>query len=120
MLAHPECKSVLLKLADKVGSTAALLKYAVKSDKKRFIVATESGILHEMQKQCPDKGFIPAPPEDSTCACNECNYMRLNTLEKLRNCLRDETPEITVDKTIAEKAIRPIQRMLDISASLGL
>ena len=120
VLAHPECKSVLLKLADKVGSTAALLKYAVKSDKKRFIVATESGILHEMQKQCPDKGFIPAPPEDSTCACNECNYMRLNTLEKLRNCLRDETPEITVDKTIAEKAIRPIQRMLDISASLGL
>lgn len=120
VLAHPECKSVLLKLADKVGSTAALLKYAVKSDKKRFIVATESGILHEMQKQCPDKEFIPAPPEDSTCACNECSYMRLNTLEKLRNCLRDETPEITVDKAIAEKAVRPIQRMLDISATLGL
>lgn len=120
VLAHPECKAVLLKLADKVGSTAALLKHAVKSDKKRFIVATESGILHEMQKQCPDKEFIPAPPEDSTCACNECNYMRLNTLEKLRNCLRDETPEIIVDKNIAEKAIRPIQRMLDISAKLGL
>ncbi len=120
VLAHPECKAVLLKLADKVGSTAALLKHAVKSDKKRFIVATESGILHEMQKQCPDKEFIPAPPEDSTCACNECNYMRLNTLEKLRNCLRDETPEIIVDKNVAEKAIRPIQRMLDISAKLGL
>lgn len=120
VLAHPECKAVLLKLADKVGSTAALLKHAVKSDKKRFIVATESGILHEMQKQCPDKEFIPAPPEDSTCACNECNYMRLNTLEKLRNCLRDETPEIVVDKNVAEKAIRPIQRMLDISAQLGL
>lgn len=120
VLAHPECKAVLLKLADKVGSTAALLKYAVKSDKKRFIVATESGILHEMQKQCPDKEFIPAPPEDSTCACNECNYMRLNTLEKLRNCLRDETPEIIVDKNIAEKAIRPIQRMLDISNLLSL
>lgn len=120
VLAHPECKAVLLKLADKVGSTAALLKHAVKSDKKRFIVATESGILHEMQKQCPDKEFIPAPPEDSTCACNECNYMRLNTLEKLRDCLRDETPEIVVDKNVAERAIRPIQRMLDISAQLGL
>ena len=120
VLAHPECKAVLLKLADKVGSTAALLKHAVKSDKKRFIVATESGILHEMQKQCPDKEFIPAPPEDSTCACNECNYMRLNTLEKLRDCLRDETPEIIVDKNIAEKAIRPIQRMLDISNLLSL
>lgn len=120
VLAHPECKAVLLKLADKVGSTAALLKHAVKSDKKRFIVATESGILHEMQKQCPDKEFIPAPPEDSTCACNECNYMRLNTLEKLRDCLRDETPEIVVDKNIAERAIRPIQRMLDISNLLSL
>lgn len=120
VLAHPECKALLLKLADKVGSTAALLKHAVKSDKKRFIVATESGILHEMQKQCPDKEFIPAPPEDSTCACNECNYMRLNTLEKLRNCLRDETPEIIVDKNVAEKAIRPIQRMLDISNLLSL
>lgn len=120
VLAHPECKAVLLKLADKVGSTAALLKHAVKSDKKRFIVATESGILHEMQKQCPDKEFIPAPPEDSTCACNECNYMRLNTLEKLRDCLRDETPEIVVDKNVAERAIRPIQRMLDISNLLSL
>lgn len=120
VLAHPECKAVLLKLADKVGSTAALLKHAVKSDKKRFIVATESGILHEMQKQCPDKEFIPAPPEDSTCACNECNYMRLNTLEKLRDCLRDETPEIIVDKNVAEKAIRPIQHMLDISNLLSL
>lgn len=120
VLAHPECKAVLLKLADKVGSTAALLKHAVKSDKKRFIVATESGILHEMQKQCPDKEFIPAPSEDSTCACNKCNYMRLNTLEKLRDCLRDETPEIIVDKNIAEKAIRPIQRMLDISNLLSL
>ena len=120
VLAHPECKAVLLKLADKVGSTAALLKHAVNSDKKRFTVATESGILHEMQKQCPDKEFIPAPPEDSTCACNECNYMRLNTLEKLRDCLRDETPEIIVDKNVAEKAIRPIQRMLDISNLLSL
>ena len=120
ILAHPECKKDILLVADKVGSTAALLRFATQSDCKRFIVATESGILHEMKKNNPDKEFIPAPPNDSTCACNECNYMRLNTLEKLRNCLRDETPEITVDKTIAEKAIRPIQRMLDISASLGL
>ena len=86
VLAHPECKSVVLKLADMVGSTAALLKYAVNSDKQRFIVATEAGILHEMQKKCPQKTFIPAPPNDSTCGCNECNFMRLNTLEKLYNC----------------------------------
>ena len=85
VLAHPECKSVVLKLADMVGSTAALLKYAVNSDKQRFIVATEAGILHEMQKKCPQKTFIPAPPNDSTCGCNECNFMRLNTLEKLYN-----------------------------------
>ena len=120
VLAHPECKSVLLKLADKVGSTAALLKYAVKSDKKRFIVATESGILHEMQKKCPQTTFIPAPPNDSTCGCNECSFMRLNTLEKLYECLKNESPEITVDPEIAEKAVRPIQRMLEISAKLGL
>ena len=85
VLAHPECKSVVLKLADMVGSTAALLKYAVNSDKQRFIVATEAGILHEMQKKCPQKTFIPAPPNDSTCGCNEWNFMRLNTLEKLYN-----------------------------------
>ena len=92
VLAHPECKSVVLKLADMVGSTAALLKYAVNSDKQRFIVATEAGILHEMQKKCPQKTFIPAPPNDSTCGCNECNFMRLNTLEKLYNCLKYEFP----------------------------
>lgn len=120
VLAHPECKGVVLKLADVVGSTAALLKYAVNSDHKNFIVATESGILHEMQKKCPQKTFIPAPPNDSTCACNECSYMRLNTLEKLYNCLRDESPEIKVDAAIAEKAIKPIKRMLDISEKLGL
>jgi len=103
-----------------VGSTAALLKYAVNSDYKNFIVATESGILHEMQKKCPQKTFIPAPPNDSTCACNECSYMRLNTLEKLYSCLRDESPEIKVDAAIAEKAVKPIKRMLDISEKLGL
>lgn len=120
VLAHPECKSTILALADVVGSTAALLKNAVKSDKKTFIVATESGILHEMQKQCPDKTFIPAPPNDSTCACNECNFMRLNTLQKLYNCLKYEWPNIEVDEAIAKEAVKPIKKMLEISEKLGL
>ena len=120
VLAHPECKSVVLKLADMVGSTAALLKYAVNSDKQRFIVATEAGILHEIQKKCPQKTFIPAPPNDSTCGCNECNFMRLNTLEKLYNCLKYEFPEVTVDPEVAREAVKPIKRMLEISAKLGL
>ena len=108
-----------MKLADFVGSTAAILKYARNNESKEFIIATESGILHKMQQACPQKVFIPAPPEDSTCACNECNFMRLNTMEKLYQCLLNETPEIHVDKKIAEKAIKPIQRMLEISAKLG-
>ena len=120
VLAHPECKSTVLKLADVVGSTAALLKYAVNSSEQRFIVATESGILHEMQKKCPEKTFIPAPPNDSICACNECSFMRLNTLEKLYECLKNESPEILVDPEIAEKAVKPIKRMLEISEKLGL
>lgn len=120
VLAHPECKSVVLKLADFVGSTAALLKHAVQSDAQRFIVATESGILHEMQKKCPQKTFIPAPPNDSTCACNECSFMRLNTMEKLYKCLKYEFPEIEVDSEVAKKAVLPIKRMLDISEKLGL
>lgn len=120
VLAHPECKSAVLALADVVGSTAALLKNALKSEKKTFIVATESGILHEMQKQCPDKTFIPAPPNDSTCACNECNFMRLNTLQKLYNCLKYEWPNIEVDEAIAKEAVKPIKRMLEISEKLGL
>ena len=120
LLAHPECKGAVLKLADVVGSTAALLKYAVKHPENTYIVATESGILHEMRRQCPQTTFIPAPPADSTCAYNECNYMRLNTLEKLRDCLRDETPEITVDPEIAARAVKPIEKMLEISARLGL
>jgi quinolinate synthase len=121
VLAHPECKGAVLQLADFVGSTAALLKYAVNHpDNKEYIVATESGILHEMQKKCPYAIFIPAPPNDSTCACNDCSFMKLNTIEKLYLCLRDETPEISVDATIAEKAIKPIRRMLDLSAQLGL
>ncbi len=120
VLAHPECPAPLLILADKVGSTAALLNYAVKSDNKEFIVATESGILHEMRKRCPDKIFIPAPPADSTCACNDCSFMKLNTMEKLYNCLKYEQPQVEVDSEIADKARRPIERMLEISEKLGL
>ena len=120
ILAHPECKGAVLQLADFIGSTAALLKYAMNNEAMEFIVATESGILHEMQKSCPNKKFIPAPPNDSTCACNECNYMRLITLEKLYNCLKYEWPTIEVEPAIAEKAIKSIHKMLDISAKLGL
>ena len=120
VLAHPECKGAVLKVADVIGSTAALLKYAVAHPEKTYIVATESGILHEMQKKCPDTKFIPAPPETGACACNECNYMRLNTLQKLYDCLKNESPEITVDPAVAERAVKPIQRMLEISAKLAL
>lgn len=120
VLVHPECRKPVQMVADKVGSTQALLNYAIDSDCDTFIVATESGILHEMQKRCPAKTFIPAPPEDGKCACNECAYMKLITLEKLYNSLKYELPEVTVDKEIAERAIKPIQRMLDISSKLGL
>ena len=109
-----------MKVADKVGSTAALLKFSIADTATEFIVATESGILHEMQKACPEKTFIPAPPNDSTCACNECNYMKLITMEKLYNCLKYEWPKVEVDAEVAREAVKPIQRMLDISAKLGL
>lgn len=115
ILVHPECRRALQLAADKVGSTAALLKYAQESDSDTFIVATESGILHEMQLKCPQKTFIPAPPDDAQCACNECAYMKQNTLRKLYECLRDEAPEVEVDPVIAEKARRPIDRMLELS-----
>ncbi len=115
VLAHPECKKPLLLVADFIGSTAALLNYTINSDKKKFLVATESGIIHEMQKKNPDKEFIPVPPNDSTCACNECNFMRLNTLEKLYKCLLNETPEILVEESVREKAVKPILRMLELS-----
>ena len=120
ILVHPECKGPVVRVADKVGSTAALLKFAIQDEATEFIVATESGILHEMQKRCPEKTFIPAPPNDSTCACNECNYMKLVTMEKLYNCLRYEWPVVEVSPEVAEKAVRPIHRMLEISARLGL
>ena len=120
VLVHPECPKPVRIMADKVGSTAALLKYSVESDSKEFIVCTESGILFEMQRRCPEKSFIPAPPEDGTCACNECEYMKLITLEKLYNSLKFMVPEIEVDPDIAERAVKPIQRMLDISRDLGI
>ena len=115
VLVHPECKKPLRLLADKIGSTAALLDYARKSDTKEFIVVTESGILHELEKQCPDKHFIAAPPEEAGCSCNECAYMKLNTLEKLYKCLLEETPEIIVEEKVASAARKPIERMLELS-----
>ncbi|MDR0698317.1 MAG: quinolinate synthase NadA [Tannerella sp.] len=115
VIAHPECKQPVLTIADFIGSTAALLKYTEQSPKAVFIVTTESGVIHEMRKRSPQKQFIPAPPNDSTCACNECSFMRLNTMEKLYLCLRDETPEIFVDPAIRERAVKPIQRMLELS-----
>lgn len=118
VLVHPECKGPVVKVADKVGSTAALLKFAISDSCDTFIVATESGILHEMQKACPQKNFIPAPPDDSTCACNECNFMKLITLRKLYNCLKYEWPEIEVDPDIAARAVKPINKMLEISKHL--
>ena len=120
LLMHPECPKYLLEIADHIGSTSSIIKFATQSDNKEFIVATESGILHQMQKDNPNKLFFPAPPEDSTCACNECFYMKMNTLEKLYLCLKNETPEIFVEEAIRVKAVKPIERMLEISAKFGL
>ena len=115
IVAHPECKKVILNIADFIGSTAAILKYCTESSANEFIVATEAGILHELQKKNKNKKFIPAPPNDSTCACNECEFMRLNTLQKLYDCLKDESPEILIDSDIQRKAIQPILKMLELS-----
>lgn len=121
VLVHPECPAPIQKIADVIGSTAGLLNFAIKSQATEFIVATEGGILHEMTKACPDKTFIPAPPEMSEtmgCSCNECAFMKLNTLPKLYNTLKYEWPEIKVAPEVAEKAIKPIDRMLEISKNL--
>ena len=118
VLAHPECKAPILAQSDVIGSTKALLDHTVKSPAKRFIIATESGILFEMKRACPDKEFIPVPPEVTEgigCSCNECEYMRMNTLEKVYNCLLRETPEIRVPKETASKAISSISKMLEMS-----
>lgn len=119
ILAHPECEEVILQMADYIGSTTGILKYATKSPEKEFIVATEAGILHQMQKDNPNKVFIPAPPNNS-CACNDCPHMKRNTLEKLYLCLKNEMPEIQVPQHIIDLAVKPIERMLEISAQLGL
>lgn len=115
VLAHPECKSGVLALADFIGSTAAILSYAEKSDAAEFIVATESGILHEMMKRCPGKTFLPVPPSTGPCACNECGFMRLNTLEKLYNTLKYEWPVVELDEELRVAAKKPIVRMLELS-----
>jgi quinolinate synthase len=119
IIAHPECEDVVLQLADFIGSTTQLLKFTQKDEGKEFIVATETGILHQMQKNSPDKIFIPAPP-DNSCACNDCPHMKLNTLEKLYLCMEYESPELTMDEDLRVAALKPIKRMLEISASLGL
>lgn len=119
IIAHPECEEELLNHASFIGSTAALLRYSESSDCDTFIVATESGILHQMQKNSPNKTFIPAPP-NNTCACNDCPHMRLNTLEKLYNCLKYEQPEMKLDAELIELAKKPIVKMLEISEKLGL
>jgi quinolinate synthase len=118
-IAHPECEESLLAIADYIGSTTALLKFTQQSTSKQFIVATESGILHQMQKLNPDKTFIPAPPNNS-CACNNCPYMKLNTLEKLYTCIKYELPEIIMDENLLIAAKKPITRMLEISKRYGL
>ena len=118
VLAHPECKAPILAQSDVIGSTKALLEHTIQSPAIRFIIATESGILFEMQRACPDKEFIPVPPEMTEgvgCSCNECEYMRMNTLEKVYNCLLNELPEMHVEKETAEKAVSSIQRMLEMS-----
>lgn len=119
VMAHLECKAPVLAMADVKGSTADMLKYAQQHEPQKYIVATEAGIMHELERTCPDCEFIPVPPEISEgtvgCQCNECQYMKLNTLEKLRDCLRDETPEVTVPQDIAKDAVKPIERMLSMS-----
>ncbi|MFN8406308.1 MAG: quinolinate synthase NadA [Sphingobacteriaceae bacterium] len=118
-IAHPECEEFVLKMADYIGSTTGLLNFTMKNSAQAFIVATESGILHQMEKASPHKTFIPAPP-NNTCACNECPHMKLNTLEKLYICLKNELPEVNVPMDIIDRAKKPIERMLEISAQLAL
>lgn len=119
VMAHLECKGPVLAIADVKGSTAVMLKYAMEHDDKEYIVATEAGILHELQRSCPDKKFYPVPPEVSEgsvgCSCNECEFMKLNTLRKIYNTLKYEWPEVNVDADIAREAVKPIERMLELS-----
>jgi len=120
IIVHPECELPVRMVADYIGSTSGLLKFIKKDDGNKYIVATEPGILHQMKKERPEKMFIPAPPKDSTCACKECNFMKLITVEKIYNCLKNESPEIILDKKLMEDARKPILRMMDISKKAGL
>jgi quinolinate synthase len=119
LVAHPECKAVVLELADFVGSTTAMLNFTQSDDSQKYIVATETGILHQMQKNAPDKEFLIVPT-DETCSCNDCPYMKLNTMQKLYDCMANEIPEINLPDEIIEKGRKPIDRMLDISRKMGL
>ncbi len=114
IIAHPECQDAILRHAAFVGSTTGLIKRVSESDAQVFIVATEPGVIHQMEKQAPGKTFLPAPPEDETCACNECPYMRLNTLEKIRDCLRSLEPRLELEDTLREAAKKPLERMLSL------
>ena len=115
LIAHPECTKPVQIAADFIGSTSALLKFVTQDDSRKFIVATESGILHQMRKQNPEKTFIPAPPIDSTCGCNDCRFMKMHTLQKVYESLRDDKFEIKLDAEIIKKAVMPIHRMLELS-----
>ena len=119
LLAHPECEEIILKEADFIGSTTQILKFSKENESRQFIVATESGILHQMEKDSPEKLFIPAPPSNA-CACNDCPYMKLNTLEKLYLCMKYQLPEITMDEELRLAAKKPIDRMMEISRKAGL
>ena len=119
VIAHPECNPALLAVADFIGSTKAMLTFIQQSPARKIIVATETGILYEMRRLCPDKEFLTLH-DDKSCSCDDCAYMKLNTLEKLYRCLRDEQPEIVMDAAMIEAAARPIVRMLDMSKQLGI
>ena len=120
IIVHPECELPVRLVADFIGSTSALLKYTIENSAETYIIATEPGIIHQMKKSSPHKTFLPAPAKDSTCGCSECNFMKLITLKKIYNTLKFEQPEIILDEELMRKARRPIRRMLDISAKLGL
>jgi quinolinate synthase len=120
VIAHPECEKPVLLIADHIGSTSSLLDFTKSDSAKKYIVATESGILHQMKKYNPEKEFIPAPPKDSTCACSDCNFMKLNTVKKIYIALQYELPELVMDEDLRRKAEQPIKRMLEISNKLGL
>lgn len=120
VIVHPECELPVRLMADFIGSTSALLSYSRDNDAKTYIIATEPGIIHQMQKANPHKNYIPVPPKDSTCGCSECNFMKLITIDKIIKSLESESPEIFVDDDIIDKARKPIRRMLDISKKLGL